>query len=209
MGYDTITVRRVAGALGAEVEGVDLSKPLDDRQFGELERPPKVAILCAQLVPEYGGDTLWASTQAAFDALSPVMQEMLSGLRVRHGLGESFWSRVRSKLGPELTAKVQERIDPEVVHPLVRTHPQTGRRTLFVAGGFMLGIEGMERAESELLLDFLMRHATQERFQVRWRWREGDVAIWDERCTVHHVLPDHFPQRRRVRRCTVDGDRPS
>ena len=73
----------------------------------------------------------------------------------------------------------------------------------------MLGIQGMAPAESDLLLDFLMNHATQERFQMRWRWRPGDVAIWDERCTVHHALPDHYPAQRKMRRCTVDGDEPA
>jgi taurine dioxygenase len=280
MGYETLTARRIAGSLGAEIEGVDLSKPLEERQFGELndallshqvlflrgqqamdeaahldlagrfgalsvypivkvlggdqaletiedseesppgadawhtdvtwiERPPKVGVLTALVIPEYGGDTMWASTTAAYEALSPVMRELISGLSVRHGLAEGFWSRVRGKLGEELCERVQAQIEPEVVHPLVRTHPETGRRALFVAGHFMLGIQGMEPAESELLLDFLMRHATQERFQLRWRWREGDVALWDERCTLHHALPDHYPQHRKMRRCTVDGDRPS
>ncbi|MGI9591367.1 MAG: TauD/TfdA dioxygenase family protein [Myxococcota bacterium] len=280
MGYQTLSARRIAGPLGAEVEGLDLSQPLEDRQvaelndallahqvvflhgqqamddaahlalarrFGELsvypvlkalggdqaleviedaednppgadtwhtdvtwiEQPPKLAILAAQVIPEYGGDTLWASTTAAHDALSPVMQRMLSGLSVRHGLQESFWERVRAKAGDELCARARSQIAPEVEHPLIRTHPETGRRALFVAGGFMLGVKGMEPAESDLLLDFLMEHATQERFQVRWRWRAGDVAIWDERCTLHHALRDHYPQHRRMRRCTVDGDRPS
>lgn len=280
MGYQTLSARRIAGALGAEVEGPDLSRPLEERQlaelhdallahqviflrgqqgmddeahlalagrFGELsvypvlkalggdqaleviedseqsppgadawhtdvtwiERPPKIAILAAQVIPAYGGDTLWASTTAALDALSPVMQELLSRLTVRHGLRETFWERVRAKAGDALADRARAQIEPEVEHPLVRTHPETGRRALFVAGDFMLGVKGMEPAESELLLDFLMRHATQERFQVRWRWREGDVALWDERCTLHHALPDHYPQHRRMRRCTIDGDRPS
>ena len=279
MGYETLTARRVAGSLGAEIEGADLSKPLAEKQFTELndallchqviflrgqqamddeahlafaqrfgelsvypivkvlggdqaleviedseesppgadtwhtdvtwiERPPKVGILAALVIPEYGGDTLWASTTAAYDALSPVMQNLLSGLTVRHGLEESFWRRVREKAGEELCARARAQIEPEVEHPLIRTHPETGRRSLFVAGDFMLGIQGMEQAESDLLLDFLMRHATQERFQMRWRWQEGDVAIWDERTTLHHALPDHYPQHRKMRRCTVDGDHP-
>lgn len=280
MGYATLSARRIAGALGAEIEGVDLGAPLDEaqfvelndallehqvlflhgqgalddeghlafaRRFGELsvypivralggdqaleviedredsppgaaqwhtdvtwiERPPKVAILAAQVIPPYGGDTLWTSTRAAWEALSPAMQELLSGLRVRHGLKDDFWNQVRAKAGEELAARARAQIDPEVVHPLVRTHPENGSRSLFVAGNFMLGIEGMRDEESDLLLDFLMEHAIRERFQVRWRWQAGDVAIWDERCTMHHALPDHYPQHRKMRRCTVDGDRPS
>lgn len=280
MEYRTLTARRIAGALGAEVGGVDLSKPLDEGRFEELhaallehqviflrgqhgfdddahlafagrfgelsvyplvkvfggtqaletiedkegnppgadqwhtdvtwvERPPKIGILCAQIIPPYGGDTLWASTRAAWEALSPVMQDLCARLTVRHGLDDFFWGKVRAKAGDELTERARAAIDAEVHHPLVRTHPETGRKSLFVAGGFMLGIDGMTEEESSLLLDFLMRHATRERFQVRWRWQEGDVAIWDERCTLHHALPDHYPQHRRMRRCTVDGDRPS
>ncbi len=95
-----------------------------------------------------------------------------------------------------------------MLHPLIRTHPETGRRALFVAGNFMLGIDGMAQNESDQLREYLMRHATQERFQMRWRWQAGDVAIWDERCTLHHALPDHYPQQRKMRRCTVDGDQP-
>jgi len=279
VGYETLTARRVAGSLGAEIEGVDLSRPLAEKQFAELndvllcqqviflrgqramddaahlafaqrfgelsvypivkalggdqaleviedseesppgadtwhtdvtwiERPPKVGILAALTIPEFGGDTLWASTPAAYEALSPTMQELLSGLTVRHGLKENFWRRVREKTGEELYERARAEIEPEVVHPLIRTHPETGRRSLFVAGHFMLGIQGMEPAESDLLLGFLMQHATQERFTMRWRWQEGDVAIWDERSTLHHALPDHYPQHRKMRRCTVDGDRP-
>ena len=174
-----------------------------------IECPPKMGILAALVIPEYGGDTLWANTYAAYEALSPVMQQLLTSLTVRHGLDDRFWSRVRPKLDEKLYVKVREQIEAEVLHPLVRTHPETGRRALFVAGEFMLGIQGMAREESDLLLGFLMQHATQERFQVRWRWQAGDVAIWDERCTLHYALSDHYPQHRKMRRCTVDGDRPS
>jgi taurine dioxygenase len=280
VGYATLSARRIAGAIGAEVDGVDLSRPLEERQFAELndallehqvlflhgqaglddeghltfarrfgelsvypvvralggnqalevieddedsppgaaqwhtdvtwiERPPKVGILAALVIPPHGGDTLWSSTRAAFEALSPAMQEMLAPLRVRHGLQDDFWNQVRAKAGEELAERARAQIDPEVVHPLVRTHPETGVRSLFVAGNFMLGIEGMRQEESDVLLAYLMEHASRERFQVRWRWQPGDVAIWDERCTMHHALPDRYPQHRKMRRCTVDGDRPS
>jgi taurine dioxygenase len=279
MEHTTLTAHRIAGSLGAQIRGIDLSKPLDQLQFDELkhallehqviflrdqqgfddesqlkfaarfgdlavypivkvlggsqalevvedtedsppgadawhtdvtwiERPPKIGILTAMVIPDFGGDTLWANTYAAYEALSPVMQELLCGLSVRHGLEDKFWGRVRSKIGEEFYQKVRAELSNEVVHPLVCAHPESGRPALYVAGDFMLGIEGMSQQESDVLLDFLMTHATQERFQMRWRWRAGDVAIWDERCTLHHALPDHYPKHRKMRRCTVLGDAP-
>jgi taurine dioxygenase len=95
-----------------------------------------------------------------------------------------------------------------VVHPLVRTHPETGRDALFVGGEFMCGIEGMHPEESRVFLDWLQRHIENPNFQVRWSWAPGDLAIWDERCTNHRALSDHYPANRAMRRCTVDGDRP-
>ena len=95
-----------------------------------------------------------------------------------------------------------------MVHPLVRTHPETGRDALFVAGGFMTAIDGMHDEESALLLGFLNRHLDNPNLHVRWSWTPGDLAIWDERCTNHRALSDHYPQYRQMRRCTVKGDRP-
>ena len=106
-----------------------------------------------------------------------------------------------------------DRADPAdhlriVEHPLVRTHPRTGRQALFVSGLFMDQIVGLTRPESDALLSFLTQHAADPNFQVRWRWRANDLAIWDERCTNHRALSDHYPQHRVMRRITVDGERP-
>ena len=279
MGYETIELTRVAGSLGAEVGGVDLSSELSQRCFDELHdalmahhvlflrdqslddeqqlafagrfgeiavypvvellgghrpletiedseqsppsadqwhtdvtwipTPPKLGFLSALEIPEYGGDTLWANSFAAYEALSPVMREMIDPLRVHHDLDENFFGRVEAKAGPEIGARVRSELDHGADHPLVRTHPVSGRKALFLAKGFMQYVVGMNPDESRMLLDFLLDHATQPRFQVRWRWRENDFAIWDERCTLHHALPDHFPQVRRMRRCTVVGEVPA
>ncbi len=173
--------------------------------------PPKVALLRAGIVPAVGGDTMWGSMTNAYDALSPTMQGLIAGLEVVHD-NESFIAAAARKMGdsPETTKLMNELRDayPAVTHPLVRTHPETGRRALLWGGDFMRRIAGMSPAESDTLLKFLGRHLEQSRFHCRWSWEPGDLAIWDERSTVHQVVNDHFPQRRSVHRCVVDGDRP-
>ena len=172
-----------------------------------LPAPPQVAILCGLDIPDHGGDTMWADLYGAWDRLSPTMQAMLEPLRVWHTQGEGFWSAAGGQLTPEQLAELQAAF-PGAEHPLVRTHPHTGRKALFVAGGFMHSIVGLHPEESTFLLDWLRARIEDPNLQVRWSWRPGDVAIWDERCTNHRALSDHFPQHRRMRRCTVDGEVP-
>ena len=173
--------------------------------------PPKVALLRAGVVPEVGGDTMWGSMTTAYEALSSTMQELLAGLEVVHD-NESFIEAASRKMGDseearKLLDELREKYPP-VTHPLVRTHPETGRRALLWGGDFMRRIDGMTDDESTAMLAFLRRHIEQSRFHCRWSWQSGDLAIWDERSTVHRVVNDHFPQRRSVHRCVVDGDRP-
>ena len=174
--------------------------------------PPKMAFLRATIVPDRGGDTMWASTAAAFEALSAPMQRWLRTLRVVHD-NTTFIAGMRDKLGAEqvkalgLAEKLTEHYPP-VEHPLVRTHPETGREVIFFGGDFMRRIVGLGEAESDALLRFLGEHIDDPRFHCRWRWQEGDLAIWDERMTVHRAVGDHYPRVREVRRCVVDGDRP-
>ena len=171
--------------------------------------PPRYALLQAEVVPERGGDTLWASMTAAYDALSPVMQDLLAGLEVVHD-NTSFIAAVRRKTGgaiDDLLDQLREAYPP-VRHPLVRTNPDTGRRALFLGGDFMRGIAGMRDDESRVLLDFLARHVEDARFHCRWRWQPGDLAVWDEASTNHRSAGDHFPQVRSMRRIEIAGDRP-
>jgi taurine dioxygenase len=172
-----------------------------------IAEPPQVAVLSARVIPDVGGDTLWASLTAAFEALSPTMQSLCGGLTVRHHRGDEFDAAVGRFLDAGQMAKLAA-AHPPVEHPLVRTHPRTGRQALFVSGLFMDQIVGMSRAESDALLGFLTQHAQDPNFQVRWRWTANDLAVWDERCTNHRALSDHFPRHRVMRRVTVDGDRP-
>ena len=176
-----------------------------------IAQPPKYALLHAEIVPERGGDTLWASMTTAYDILSPTMQRMLDGLEILHDC-QSFIEGMRNKAGdgPEIEALADQLRDayPPVTHPLVRTHPDTGRRGLFLGGRFMRHIVGMNDAESRTLLDFLAHHIENPALHCRWRWQPGDLAIWDERSTNHRSAADHFPQARAIRRIEIDGDRP-
>lgn len=174
-----------------------------------VTEPPMAAILCMEVIPEYGGDTLWASATKAFDALSAPMKTMLRGLTATHD-NESFIAAMLKKSG-ESRRPLAEQLRanfPPVVHPLVRTHPETGKQALMFADGFMRCINEMTDEESRAMIDFLERHFTNPAFHCRWSWREGDVAIWDERSTLHRAAADHVGQYRRIRRIEIDGDRP-
>ncbi|MFA5884148.1 MAG: TauD/TfdA family dioxygenase [Acidimicrobiia bacterium] len=159
--------------------------------------PPTYGMLRAIEMPERGGDTIWASTYAAYDALSPTMQAMLDGLVAFHDMGRG--TAFLTKSGEDLVRKAAE-LCPGAEHPVVRTHPATGRRHLYVNRGFTRRIVGLHPAESDALLDLLFRHCEHPGFQVRYEWAEGDVAIWDERPTLHFAVADHFPQRREMAR---------
>ncbi len=175
-----------------------------------IATPPKYALLHAEVVPERGGDTLWASMTAAYEALSPTMQRLLAGLEVVHDC-QSFVAGMRAKNGgSDMDALGNKMLEayPPVIHPLIRTHPDTGRRALFISGGFMRYIDGMHQDESRAILDLLAHHIEDPRFHCRWRWQPGDLAIWDERCTNHRSAGDYFPQVRCIRRVEIAGDRP-
>ena len=177
-----------------------------------IATPPRYALLCGEVIPAAGGDTLWASMTAAYEALSPTMQEILAGLEVEHTT-DSFVDSILGRGGhsseaQDLADQLKMAYPRVVVHPLVRTHPENGRRILFIGGPSRDRIKGLRRVESDALLGFLAHHVADERFQCRWRWSAGDLAIWDERSTMHRAAADHFPQHRTVRRIEIDGDRP-
>lgn len=189
------------------------SKPATDYWHTDVtwtREPPKAAFLRATIVPDFGGDTRWASMTAAYDALSPTFQEFLCGLRVRHD-NESFIDGMNLKLGAEAARPLADQLRahfPGVEHPLVRRHPETGRRALLWGGHFMRQIVGLAEAESRALLAFLAEHIDRPEFHLRWAWQPDDLAVWDERSTVHRGCSDHYPREREIRRCVIDGDAP-
>lgn len=174
-----------------------------------LPTPALGAILAAKQLPAYGGDTLWASSSAAYEALSRPLQKLLDGLTATHDFTRSF-PLERFGNTPEALAHYHEvqRTHPPVIHPVVRTHPVTGRKGLFVNDGFTNRINELEAAESDALLRFLFAHSTRPEFTIRWRWQENDVAFWDNRITQHYAVDDYRPARRVMHRATILGDVP-
>lgn len=171
--------------------------------------PPAFALLHMEATPERGGDTLWCSATAAYEAFSPVMQEFLCGLTVTHH-NEGFIRRMVEKTGDPDHHLVHDlrRDYPPVVHPMVRTHPETGKRALVWARNFISHINELSADEGRTVLDLIDHHVTDPALHCRWSWTEGDLAIWDERSTLHRAAADHWPHRRVVRRLEIDGDAP-
>jgi taurine dioxygenase len=174
-----------------------------------LPTPAMGAVLSAKQLPAYGGDTLWASGIAAFEALSRPLQILLDGLTATHDFTRSFPVERFGSTAQDL-ARWEEtrRRNPPLSHPVIRTHPVSGRKALFVNDGFTSRINELEPAESEAILKLLFAHATHPEFTIRWRWQENDVAMWDNRVTQHYAVDDYRPQRRVMHRATILGDVP-
>jgi taurine dioxygenase len=173
-----------------------------------LAEPPLGSILYAVEVPDVGGDTLFASGYAAHDALSRPMQRMLAELHAVHDMIRVFGPGLLAQPdGAARWAKARAAYPP-VRHPVVRTHPASGRRALFVNPIFTERIDGLPGRESAALLAFLYEHTRLPEFQCRFRWRAGSVAFWDNRCTQHYPVADYWPRQRRMHRVAIEGDRP-
>jgi taurine dioxygenase len=171
-------------------------------------RPPLASILHCQVAPPLGGDTLWASMTAAYDALSEPFKRLIEPLEAFHDITKGFMDTWLAR--PDGVAAMQEaqRANPPVVHPVVRTHPVNGRRALFVNRSFTVGLKGLSRPESDGLLELLLRHAEQPTYQVRFTWRPKSLAIWDNRVTQHYAVADFGAAHRKMHRVTVIGDEP-
>jgi len=282
MTYQHITVKPMAGAIGAEIFGADLSQPLapeildeihqahldhlvvvfrdqdltpdahkafarnfggchindffptveghpdvqlvaknpeDTRNVGHVwhtdvsyvAKPPLGSMLYALEVPESGGDTMFASMYASYAALSDGMKELLEGLNAVHSATQSFGVNAT---GPEMRAKnksmkfkYSENAEQDAVHPVIRTHRETGRKGLYVNRSFTKRFEGMTPEESAPLLQFLYNHMARPEFTCRVRWEKGTLTFWDNRCTHHNALNDYQGQRRVMHRVTVLDDK--
>jgi taurine dioxygenase len=167
------------------------------------ELPPLGTILQIHILPDTGGDTLFANMYAAYEALSARLRHMLDGLTATHGSEHVYRGRYSDR-----GVHDEGKIYPEASHPVVRTHPDTGRKALYVNRTFTTRINELSDSESAVLLDFLFGHCEQLEFQIRYRWQRNDVAFWDNRCTMHHAVWDYWPHERKGRRVTIKGDRP-
>ncbi|MBM7062912.1 taurine dioxygenase [Pseudomonas sp. UL073] len=174
-----------------------------------LPTPALGAVLAAKQLPAFGGDTLWASSSAAYEALSAPLQQLLDGLTATHDFTRSFPLERFGTSADALERYHQvQRQHPPLSHPVVRTHPVSGRKGLFVNEGFTARINELAPAESDALLRFLFAHATRPEFTIRWRWQANDVAFWDNRITQHYAVDDYRPARRVMHRATILGDVP-
>jgi taurine dioxygenase len=202
------------GAEHQHSSGVDEQRWHSDATF--LPAPPAASILRAIDVPPYGRDTLWADMVAAYEALSEPMKRMLEGLRARHDWAKPFapYFTPGARIDQEGTVKkavgppeAQRQAYPVVDHPLVRTHPVSGCKALYVNPNFTVDVVGMRPDESRALLDFLYVQVQIVSFQVRLRWAPGTIAMWDNRSTQHAVALD-YPYPRVMHRLTIKGTPP-
>jgi alpha-ketoglutarate-dependent taurine dioxygenase len=172
-----------------------------------MKTPPLGSILNAIVIPEAGGDTLWADTQAAYEGLSQPFKDLVDGLTAVHDGGSTFASVLKLVGEGEWDGeKFTELVPAE--HPVVRTHPETGKKNLFVNPGFTVRIKGVSAKESDNLLSFLYAHMATPEYLVRYRWKAGDLGFWDNRTTMHYAITDYGDAHRVIQRVTLRGDQP-
>jgi taurine dioxygenase len=273
-----VEVRKLAGAIGAEILGVDLSRGLDDaivaairrawlehlvifcrdqdlpperflalaRCFGQpveypflqglpgfpvitpvvklehervnfgglwhsdtayLECPPMGTMLIAREAPEWGGDTLFANMYLAYETLSEGMKRLLDGLFAVNSSAKADVTKTREDRLRD-GARTDAKHEYTALHPVVRSHPETGRKALYVNGGHTVRFDGMTEEESAPILAYLFDHQTRPEFTCRFQWRPGSLALWDNRCAQHNPINDYHGHRRVMHRITLAGERP-
>ncbi len=185
--------------------------------FTNLEKPSRANALYSVTVPPFGGDTVFMSMYAAYDALSSGLKAMLDDLNAVHGFSENYKQDLRDQKARASNVTRGDKdgddyaaVEKEVIHPVIRRHPETGRKALYVNPGFTLRFEGMTVAESKPLLDFLFRHCEKPEFGFRYSWQAGTLGIWDNRCTMHYASNDYPGQFRHMYRMVVlESERPT
>jgi taurine dioxygenase len=167
------------------------------------ELPPLGTMLQLHILPPVGGDTLFSNMYSAYETLSAPVRDMLDGLTATHESAHVYPGRYsdRGRHDSEIAC-------PSAVHPVIRTHPETGRKALYVNRTFTTRINELGKGESDVILQMLFAHAEKIDFQIRFRWSQNDMAFWDNRCCMHHAIWDYWPAERKGRRVTIKGDRP-
>jgi taurine dioxygenase len=167
------------------------------------EEPPLGTILQIHITPKCGGDTMFSNMYLAYETLSAPIKKMINGLTALHSSEHIYTGRYadRGKSDTEISC-------PEANHPVVRTHPDTGKKALYVNRTFTKQINELTKFESDCVLAMLFEHAEQVNYQIRFRWSINDTAFWDNRCCMHHAIWDYWPEERKGRRVTIAGDRP-
>jgi taurine dioxygenase len=192
-----------------EVHSIESGKDRTDFWHTDItfmNRPAMASMLRSVVVPEAGGDTMWADTRAAYEALAPSLQKLCDGLAAYHF--EPYYAQaVAEGHGNVWEGKKLTRLLP-ATHPVVRVHPETGRKNLFVNPKFTVRIVDMPHAQSDGLLELLYDHMTRPEFVVRYHWRPGTLAVWDNRATMHFGIFDYDGDTRVMHRVTLRGDRP-
>jgi taurine dioxygenase len=220
--FGPISIHPYAPALEGHPEVMRVFKEKEDKvNFGGgwhsdmtfLEKPPLGSILYAKDIPPYGGDTMFANQYMAYDALSSGMKRTLESLNAVHSANAQYGVDGRSEASKNnakrsMKPMTSEDAAEEVVHPVVRTHPETGRKTIYVNVGFTQRFEGWTKKESQPLLRWLYEHCAKPEFTCRFAWAKNSVAFWDNRCAQHYALNDYHGFRREMHRVTVEGDRP-
>jgi taurine dioxygenase len=220
--FGTLNVHDYVRAMDGHPEIIVVAKdPADTKNFGGgwhsdvtyLEKPALGSILYCLEAPAYGGDTMFANQYMAYDRLSSGMKRMLDGMTAIHTARDVYGRRGYATVDYTKSLKAMQIVgsaeaEQEVEHPVVRTHPETGRKCLYINQGFTKRFKDMTEEESLPLLEYLWKQCTRPELTCRFRWRPGSIAFWDNRAVQHYALNDYNGQRRCMHRVTINGDRP-
>ena len=222
--FGEVETHAYAKGLASHPEILPVIKEAEDRaaNFGGIwhsdvafhKTPPMGQILYALDVPEAGGDTIFVNMYRAYEALSNTMKDLLSDMKAVHtgqrsyGASNSQVTLRQENFSKSMDVKVKEDAEEEMVHPIVRTHPETGRKSLYISAISVQRFNSMTKEESRPLLRFLKEHAQRPEFTCQFCWKRHSIAFWDNRCTQHYALNDYHSHRREMHRVTIAGDRP-